>query len=62
MSKRKDKVEKKRGLGPRECCKCGRSPRDGPLPYGWLVNIERDAEYEKGYWMPVTCAGCREDW
>ncbi len=54
-SRRKEQVEKLRGLGPRSCVTCGLEPAPGPLQWGWKVRIKRDESYEKGYWMPVTC-------
>lgn len=48
-----------KGLGPRECA-CGAKPDVGPLPWGWVVRLVRDAAYEKGYHMPITCPKCEE--
>jgi hypothetical protein len=55
IAKRPPPIVTKRGPGPRECVVCKAKPPEGPLPFGWLVGLERSAEYEKGYWLPMWC-------
>jgi hypothetical protein len=41
-----------------------KAPRPGgdkePLPHRWNVHAADSDEFEKGYWMPLTCSdACR---
>lgn len=60
MAKAKPKKVLICGLGPHECVECKTPAPTGPLTYLWRVHLKESEEYEKGYWMPLTCSDeCR---